>query len=128
MHLTGYGKRMYVLNSLLSTLDHSVRFYVRLVHVGPDGLKVDPFFNIDLNKLPTGPARGHDMLINMRRFTGEVMEPPLVMPYPRREVDMTGRRSSNLENRMEPEEYARSIETCLVSTHPTVALRSCPPN
>ena len=64
MHVTGDGKRMYVTNSLLSTLDHSGRFYVRLVHVGPDGMKVDPFFNIDLNQLPTGPARGHDMLLN----------------------------------------------------------------
>jgi selenium-binding protein 1 len=64
MHLTGDGKRMYVTNSLLSTLDHAGRFYVRLVHVGPDGMKVDPFFNVDLNKLPTGPARGHDMLVN----------------------------------------------------------------
>src|SRR4051794_1128960 len=64
MHLTGDSKRMYVTNSLLSTLDHSGRFYVRLVHVGPDGMKVDPFFNVDLNKLPTGPARGHDMLVN----------------------------------------------------------------
>jgi hypothetical protein len=64
MHVTGDGKRMYVSNSLLSTLDHSGRFFVRLVHVGPDGMKVDPFFNIDLNKFPSGPARGHDMLIN----------------------------------------------------------------
>jgi selenium-binding protein 1 len=64
MHVTGDGKRMYVTNSLLSTLDHSGRFYVRLIHIGPDGMKVDPFFNVDLNKLPTGPARGHDMLIN----------------------------------------------------------------
>ncbi len=64
MHVTGDGKRMYVSNSLLSTLDHSGRFYVRLVHIGPDGMKVDPFFNVDLNKLPTGAARGHDMLIN----------------------------------------------------------------
>lgn len=64
MHLTGDGQRMYVTNSLLSTLDHAGRFYVRLVHVGPDGMKVDPFFNVDLNKLPTGPARGHDMLVN----------------------------------------------------------------
>ena len=64
MHLTGDGKRMYVSNSLLSTLDHAGRFYVRLIHVGPDGMKVDPFFNIDLNRFPTGPARGHDMLIN----------------------------------------------------------------
>ena len=64
MHVTNDGKRMYVSNSLLSTLDHAGRFYVRLIHVGPDGMKVDPFFNIDLNKLPTGPARGHDMLLN----------------------------------------------------------------
>jgi methanethiol oxidase len=57
MHVTGDGKRMYVSNSLLSTLDHAGRFWVRLIHVGPDGMKVDPFFNIDLNHLPTGPAR-----------------------------------------------------------------------
>jgi selenium-binding protein 1 len=64
MHLTGDGKRMYVTNSLLSTLDHAGRFYVRLIHVGPDGLKVDPFFDVDLTRFPTGPARGHDMLLN----------------------------------------------------------------
>lgn len=64
MHLTGDGKRMYVSNSLLSTLDHAGRFWVRLVHVGPDGMKLDPFFTIDLNAFPTGPARGHDMLLN----------------------------------------------------------------
>jgi methanethiol oxidase len=64
MHVTGDGNRMYVSKSLLSTLDHSGRFCVRLVHVRPDGLKVDPFFNVDLNKFPTGPARGHDLLIN----------------------------------------------------------------
>jgi selenium-binding protein 1 len=64
MHVTGDGKRMYVSNSLLSTLDHSGRFYVRLIHIGVSGMQVDPFFNIDLNKFPTGPARGHDMLIN----------------------------------------------------------------
>jgi selenium-binding protein 1 len=64
MHVTGDGKRMYVSNSLLSTLDHSGRFYVRLVHIGPDGMKVDPFFNIDLNRFKSGPARGHDMLLN----------------------------------------------------------------
>lgn len=64
MHVTGDGKRMYVSNSLLSTLDHAGRFWVRLVHIGPDGMKVDPFFSIDLNKFPTGPARGHDMLLN----------------------------------------------------------------
>lgn len=64
MHVTGDGKRMYVTNSLLSTLDHAGKFWIRLVHVGPDGMKVDPFFNIDMNALPNGPARAHDMLLN----------------------------------------------------------------
>jgi selenium-binding protein 1 len=64
MHVTGDGRRMYVTNSLLSTTDHANRFWVRLVHVGPDGMKVDPFFNVDMTKLPTGPARTHDMLVN----------------------------------------------------------------
>jgi selenium-binding protein 1 len=64
MHVTGDGKRMYITNSLLSTLDRSPNFWVRLAHIGLDGLKMDPFFNVDLTKLPTGPARGHDMLLN----------------------------------------------------------------
>src|SRR5262249_53717050 len=64
MHVTSGGRRVYITNSLLSTLDRSPNFWVRLAHVGPDGLKMDPFFNIDLTKFPTGPARGHDMLLN----------------------------------------------------------------
>jgi methanethiol oxidase len=64
MHVSGDGKRMYISNSLLSTLDHAGTFWVRLAHIGPDGMKMDPFFNIDLNKFRTGPARGHDMLLN----------------------------------------------------------------
>jgi methanethiol oxidase len=64
MHLTGDGKRMYVANSLLSTLDHSWRLYVRSVHIGQDVMKVEPFFNIDFNRFPIGPARGHDILLN----------------------------------------------------------------
>jgi selenium-binding protein 1 len=63
MHVTGDGKRMYITNSLLSTLDHAGTFWVRLAHIGPDGLKMDPFFQVDLNHFPTGPARGHDMLL-----------------------------------------------------------------
>jgi selenium-binding protein 1 len=64
MHVTGDGKRMYVSNSLLSTRDHAGRFWVRLIHVGVNGMQVDPFLNVDLNHFPTGPARGHDMLVN----------------------------------------------------------------
>jgi selenium-binding protein 1 len=63
MHVTGDGKRMYITNSLLSTLDHSGNFWVRLAHIGPDGMKLDPFFNVDLTHMPTGPVRGHDMLL-----------------------------------------------------------------
>jgi selenium-binding protein 1 len=68
MHVTGDGKRMYITNSLLSTLDRSENFWVRLAHVGPDGLKMDPFFNVDLTKCPVGKKlhkwRGHDMLLD----------------------------------------------------------------
>jgi methanethiol oxidase len=63
MHVSGDDKRMYITNSLLSTLDRANNFYVRLAHIGPDGMKLDPFFNIDLGKLPLGPSRGHDMLL-----------------------------------------------------------------
>jgi 56kDa selenium binding protein (SBP56) len=64
MHVTGDGKRMYVTNSLSSTLDRAGRLSIRPVHIGPDGMKVDPFFNVDLNHLKTGPAGGHDMPLN----------------------------------------------------------------
>jgi selenium-binding protein 1 len=65
LHVTGDGKRIYITNSLLSTMDYSQNFWVRLAHVGPDGrLKLDPFFNVDFTKLPGGPHRAHDMLLN----------------------------------------------------------------
>jgi selenium-binding protein 1 len=63
MHVTGDGKRMYITNSLLSTADRSTNFWVRLAHIGPDGMKMDPFFNVDLTQFKSGPARGHDMLL-----------------------------------------------------------------
>ncbi len=63
MHVTGDGKRMYITNSLLSTMDRSEKFWVRLAHIGPDGLKMDPAFDVDLTKFRSGPARGHDMLL-----------------------------------------------------------------
>jgi methanethiol oxidase len=64
MHVTGDGKRMYVSNSLLSTLDRSGDFWVKLIRVDADGMHIDQQFKVDLNKFPTGPARGHDMLLN----------------------------------------------------------------
>ena len=63
LHLTHDGKRMYITNSLLSTMDHSDKFWVRLARVGPGGLTLDKKFDVDLTKFPTGPARGHDMLL-----------------------------------------------------------------
>jgi selenium-binding protein 1 len=63
LHLTHDGQRMYITNSLLSTMDRSDRFWVRLARVGPDGLTLDKKFDVDLTKLRTGPARGHDMLL-----------------------------------------------------------------
>jgi selenium-binding protein 1 len=64
MHVTGDGKRMYISNSLLSTMDRSSDFWIKLARIGPDGMKLDPGFHVDLTKFPTGPARGHDMLLN----------------------------------------------------------------
>jgi methanethiol oxidase len=63
MHVTGDGKRMYITNSLLSTMDRTDHFWVRLAHLEPEGMKLDPDFKVDLNQFPTGPARGHDMLL-----------------------------------------------------------------
>jgi methanethiol oxidase len=63
MHVTGDGKRMYITNSLLSTMDRANEFWVKLARIGPDGMKLDPAFMVDLTKFKTGPARGHDMLL-----------------------------------------------------------------
>jgi methanethiol oxidase len=64
MHVTGDGKRMYITNSLLSTMDRPSDFWVKLAHIEPSGMKLDDGFMVDLNKFPTGAARGHDMLLN----------------------------------------------------------------
>lgn len=65
MHVTGDGRRMYVTNSLLSTLDRDGTFWVRLIRIDEQGnMHIDKEFDVDLNHFPTGPARGHDMLLN----------------------------------------------------------------
>jgi len=64
IHISMDGKRLYATNSLLSTVDPSSQYWIRLARIGPDGMKMDPFFNVDLSQLPTGPARPHDMLVN----------------------------------------------------------------
>lgn len=63
LHLTGDGRRMYVTNSLLSTMDRDEKFWVKRVHVTKDGMALDETFLVDLTKFRTGPARGHDMLL-----------------------------------------------------------------
>jgi selenium-binding protein 1 len=64
MHVTGDGKRMYITNSLLSTMDRSEDFWVKRALLTGEGMKLDPDFMVDLSKLKTGAARGHDMLLN----------------------------------------------------------------
>lgn len=64
MHVTGDGQRMYISNSLLSTLDRSTDFWVKLARITADGMKLEPDFHVDLTRFKTGPARGHDMLLN----------------------------------------------------------------
>jgi selenium-binding protein 1 len=64
MHVTGDGKRMYITNSLLSTMDPSTNFWVKRAEITAEGMRLDPKFHVDLTKLPTGAARGHDMLLN----------------------------------------------------------------
>jgi selenium-binding protein 1 len=64
MHLTGDGQRMYITNSLLSTMDPDDKFWVRLARINVKGMKMDEAFDIDLAKVPGGPFRGHDMLLN----------------------------------------------------------------
>jgi selenium-binding protein 1 len=64
MHVTSDGKRMYITNSLLSTMDRSGDFWVKRAFITPEGLRLDDSFQVDLTRFPTGPARGHDILLN----------------------------------------------------------------
>lgn len=65
MHVTYDGRRLYVTNSAISSIDYSNRYALDLIHIGPDGrMKLDPYFRIDFSKAPVGPARPHDMLLN----------------------------------------------------------------
>ncbi len=63
MKLSPDSKRLYVTNSILSSMDGTVKFGAWLINVGPDGMKIDERFNPDFNGLPTGPAGPHDMLL-----------------------------------------------------------------
>jgi selenium-binding protein 1 len=63
MRLTPDSRRLYVTNSLLSSLDGDVTFGAWLIEVGPDGMKIDERFKPDFTGFPTGPAGPHDMLL-----------------------------------------------------------------
>lgn len=63
MKLSPDSERLYVTNSLLSTMDPDQNFHVWLFHVGPEGLRMDEEFAPDFMNLPTGPAGPHDMLL-----------------------------------------------------------------
>ena len=65
MHVTSDGRRLYVTNSAISSIDYSPRYALHLVQIGPDGrMKLDPQFTVDFSRAPAGPARPHDMLLN----------------------------------------------------------------
>lgn len=63
MKLTPDSRRLYVTNSILSSLDGDVEFGAWLIHVGPDGMRIDEDFQPDFKSFPTGPAGPHDMLL-----------------------------------------------------------------
>ena len=62
MRLSADGDRLYVTNSLLSSLDGPVEFGAWLLHVGSGGLTVDPNFEPDFQGM-AGGAGPHDMLL-----------------------------------------------------------------
>jgi selenium-binding protein 1 len=63
MKLTPDSRRLYVTNSLLSSLDGTVEFGAWLIEVGPDGMKINERFKPDFLHFATGPAGPHDMLL-----------------------------------------------------------------
>lgn len=63
MKLSPDSERLYVTNSLLSTMDPDENFKVWLFHVGPDGMRLDDGFDPDFLSFATGPAGPHDMLL-----------------------------------------------------------------
>ncbi|HSM18201.1 MAG TPA: selenium-binding protein SBP56-related protein [Gemmatimonadales bacterium] len=63
MKLTPDSRRLYVTNSLLSSLDGEVSFGAWLLNVGPDGMTINEGFKPDFQHFATGPAGPHDMLL-----------------------------------------------------------------
>lgn len=63
MKLTPDSRRLYVTNSILSSLDGEVDFGAWLVHVGDEGMRIDEDFHPDFTSFASGPAGPHDMLL-----------------------------------------------------------------
>jgi selenium-binding protein 1 len=63
MKLSADSRRLYVTNSLLSTLDGDVEFGAWQLDVGPEGIAINPRFHPDFEGMPSGPAGPHDMLL-----------------------------------------------------------------
>lgn len=63
MKLSPDSRRLYVTNSILSSLDGNVQFGTWLIQVGPGGMKMNQSFKPDFMSFPTGPAGAHDMLL-----------------------------------------------------------------
>jgi selenium-binding protein 1 len=63
MKLSPDSRRLYVTNSILSSLDGDVVFGAWLIHVGSEKMEVDQEFRPNFQDLPTGPAGPHDMLL-----------------------------------------------------------------
>lgn len=63
MKLSPDSHRLYVTNSILSGMDGDVEFGAWLIHVGEDGMQLDPHFHPDFEGMPNGAGAPHDMLL-----------------------------------------------------------------
>lgn len=63
MSLSPDSRRLYVTNSILSGMDGDVEFGAWLVHVGEEGMRIDPDFHPDFEGMPNGAGAPHDMLL-----------------------------------------------------------------
>ena len=63
MKLTPDSRRLYVTNSILSSLDGDVSFGAWLIRVGDESMEIDEGFSPDFKNFATGPSGPHDMLL-----------------------------------------------------------------
>ncbi len=63
MKLSPDGRRLYVTNSLLRTMDGEVEFGAWMFHVEDGGLRLEKRFAPDFKGLDSGPGGPHDMLL-----------------------------------------------------------------